>query len=159
MKKSSNLKRSKRAASEWISWVLIMAFAVVLSVIMYKFMVDYASEQTTDIKKMVYNTDECRMVSLNIISACFGPAQVLNITLQNNNYVRIDKIDFRLYNGNIPIHTNQTSITMNPNREKLVSFSTGAAAVTRVEVIPRIVKENMEIICSDKKASSSVVGC
>jgi hypothetical protein len=48
---------------------------------------------------------------------------------------------------------------MNPNREKLVSFSTGAAAVTRVEVIPRIVKENMEIICSDKKASSSVVGC
>jgi hypothetical protein len=156
--KTSRFKRalhSKRAASEWISWVLIMAFAVILSVFMYQFMVDYTTDQTTDIKKIVYNSDECRLVSININSACFS-AQVLNITLQNNNYVRLDKIDFRLYNGRIPLHTNLTNITMNPNREKMVSFNTGAASVTMVEVIPHIIKEQMDIICSDKKAAADI---
>jgi hypothetical protein len=136
-----------------------MAFAVIISVLMYQFMVDYATEQTTDIKKVVYNTDECRLVSLNINNACFS-SQVLNITLQNSNYVRIDKMDFRLYNGRIPIHTNQTEWVMNPNREKVFSLAAGTAGpVTLVEVIPYIVKEDMDIICSDKKAASEVVSC
>jgi hypothetical protein len=150
--------RDKRGVDAWISWVLIMAFAVVLSVFMYQFMVDYAKQSTEDIKKVVYNTDECTRISLSINSVCFS-SQALNITLQNRNYVRIDKIDFRLYNGRIPLHTNYTNITMNPNREKEMTIQTGITAMTMVEVIPHIVKEGMDIICSDKKVQSDVPGC
>ncbi|MBU2561793.1 MAG: hypothetical protein KKD17_05845 [Nanoarchaeota archaeon] len=157
---SSVFMPCRRAVSPWISWVLLVAFAVVLSAFMYNFMVSYTKDTTQDIKKTVYNTDECRSVSLNIDSACFSAsAQVLNITLQNTNYARIDSMDFRLYNGRIPLHTNETDISMNPNRVKEISINTGVAAVTRVEILPHITKENMDIVCSDRKAEAAVVPC
>ena len=153
------IRKQKRAVSPWIAWILVVAFAVVLSAFMYNFMVSYTESSTEDMKKVVYNTDECRSVSLEIDSACMS-AQVLNITLQNRNYARIDKMDFRLYNDRVPIHTNLTDIAMNPNRKKLVEIDTGTAStVTRVEIIPHIEKENMDIICADKKVSSDVTTC
>jgi FlaG/FlaF family flagellin (archaellin) len=158
----SGLKRirsQKKAVSPWISWVLLVAFAVMLSAFMYNFMVSYTKSSTTDMKKVVYNTDECRLVSINIEDACRS-SQVLNITLQNRNYIRIDSIDFRLYNDRVPIHTNLTNISMNPNRKKVVSLDTGTSTeTTRIEVIPHITKENMDIICAEKKASKEVTVC
>ncbi|MBW2996719.1 hypothetical protein KY349_00090 [Candidatus Woesearchaeota archaeon] len=157
--KLKSIVRQKRAVSPWISWVLLVAFAVVLSAFMYNFMVSYTESSTEDMKKVVYNTDECRSVSLDIDSACMS-AQVLNITLQNRNYARIDKMDFRLYSDIVPIHTNLTDIAMNPNRKKLIEIDTGTAStVTRVEVIPHIEKEDLDIICAEKKASSDVDTC
>lgn len=152
------MRMHKKAADQWISWVLLMGFTVMLSAFMYHFMVEYTESSTDDMKKVVYNTDECRMVSLNIDSACIS-AQALNITLQNKNYIRIDRIDFRYYAGRNPLHTNQTNMTMNPNRVKELVVQTGAAGITRVEVIPHIIKENNDIICSDKKASADVPAC
>ena len=154
----SGVLNQKKAVSPWISWVLLVAFAVVLSAFMYNFMVSYTKSSTDDMKKVVYNTDECRFVSINIEDACLS-SQVLNITLQNRNYIRIDSMDFRFYNGRVPLHTNITEIAMNPNRKKVVSLDTGTSSVTRVEVIPHITKENMDIICADKKAAKEVVSC
>ncbi|HII72363.1 TPA: hypothetical protein HA265_06430, partial [Candidatus Woesearchaeota archaeon] len=96
--KKVHILKQKKAVSPWISWVLLMAFAVVLSAFMYNFMVSYTKDSTEDMKKIVYNTDECRLVSINIESACMT-AQALNITLQNRNYIRIDEMDFRFYSG------------------------------------------------------------
>lgn len=148
----------KRAVSPYISWVLLMAFAVVLSALMYSFMVDYTNDSVSDIKRVVYNADECRSVSLVISSSCFS-AQILNITLENNNYARIDTMDFRLFNGRVPIHMNQTNISMNPNRVKAIELKTGASAVTMVEVIPHIMKEDMDIVCTDRKVQADVLAC
>ncbi|HII72235.1 TPA: hypothetical protein HA265_05770 [Candidatus Woesearchaeota archaeon] len=151
--------RTKRAASAYISWILIMAFVVALSAFMYSFMTDYTKETTKDVKKQVYNTDECRTVSLNIISACIS-SQLLNITIQNTNYIRIDGLDFRIYDsGRVPVHTNQTNITMNPNRVKPLTLDTGTTSVGFVEVVPRIYKEDLEIICGDRKAQADVTPC
>ena len=156
MKKRGNkIIQNKRAVSPWISWVLLVAFAIMLSAFMYDFMVSYTEDSTEDMKKTVYNTDECRLVSINIDSACMSTS-ILNITLQNKNYVRVDQLDFRVYNGRIPLHTNQTEIPMNPNRNKIIELETGVTTVTFVEVIPHIEKDKMDIICADKKTSSAV---
>ncbi|NQU79004.1 hypothetical protein HQ545_04510 [Candidatus Woesearchaeota archaeon] len=151
MKKRFN----RKAVSPWISWVLLVAFAIMLSALMYEFMVGYTEDSTEDMKKVVYNTDECRLVGLNADSACMS-AQVLNITLRNNNYIRISEMDFRIYNGRVPLHTNETSIAMNPDRIKQVLLDTGVSSVTYVEVIPHIEKDGFEIICADKTASVNV---
>jgi hypothetical protein len=151
-------RMNRRAASEIMSWVLVMSIAVVISAFMFDFMTDYSDDTTKDIKKIVYNTDECRSVSLSIESACLS-SQTLNITLQNRNYIRIDKMDFRIYNGNVPLGTNETNVTLNPNRIKTVSINAGTTTATRVEVIPRIIKENEDIICGDKKATSTISAC
>ncbi|MFC1742266.1 hypothetical protein ACFL3V_07060 [Nanoarchaeota archaeon] len=152
------LYNNKRAVSPWISWVLLMAFAMALSALMYDFMVDYTESSTDDMKKVVYNADECRLVSLNIDSACLS-SQVLNITLQNRNYIRIDSMDFRFYDGRFPLHTNQTEISMNPNRVKRIDLNIGVSTATKVEVIPHITKENMDIICAEKKAAVDITSC
>ena len=149
----------KRGVSPWISWVLLMAFAILLSALMYNFMVSYTEDSTEDMKKVVYNTDECRLVSINIDSVCVS-SQLLNITLENRNYIRIDGLDFRIFNGRVPIHTNETEIPMNPNRRKVIEIDTGTASpITFVEVIPHITKEGLDIVCSDKKVQSDVGTC
>jgi hypothetical protein len=150
---------SKKAASAWISYVLLLAFVVALSAIMYKFMIDHTEKTTDDIKKAVYDTDECRLVSLNIESVCLS-SQVLNITLENTNYIRIEKLDFRLYNGVTPIHTNYTNTTLNPNRKKVVSLGIGTSSnVTLIEAIAHVTKDNMDIICSNRKVQATVTSC
>jgi FlaG/FlaF family flagellin (archaellin) len=151
----------RKAVSPWIAWVLLLAFAVALSAFMYSFMVDYTEDTTEGIKKQVYNTDECRQASLSIEDACVDTsAQILNITLQNRNYIRLDKIDFRLYVGRTPISTVETTITLNPNRKKLVSVNTSTTdTVTYVEVIPHIETHDYDIICGDKKVASEVSTC
>jgi hypothetical protein len=125
---------------------------------MYNFMVYYSESKTEQVKMIVYDTDECREAGLNIESVCFASG-TLNITLQNRNYARLDGLDFRLYNGHLPIQTNVTELTLNPNRNKLVSLITGVSNVTYVEVIPHVQKDNKDIICSERKAASEVTGC
>ncbi len=150
----------KKAISPYVSWILIMAFVVAISAFMYSFMTGYTKDTTKDIKKQVYNADECRSVSLNILSACHASGY-LNITVQNTNYLRITGMDFRLYDKNKkPIQTNTTEIPMNPNRIKELSINTGiTTTVSRVDVIPRIKKDNLEIICGEQKAQKEVTTC
>ncbi len=150
---------TKKGVSPYISWILLMAFVVAISAFMYSFMTDYANDTTTDIKKQVFNTDECRTISLNIVSACIS-SQTLNITLQNTGYIRIEGIDFRVYDEfNVPIHTNRTTTALNPNRIKPMELNVGVSGVGLVEIIPVIEKENIEIICAEKKAQKSVTLC
>jgi FlaG/FlaF family flagellin (archaellin) len=157
----NNCFNNKKASSPWIAWVLLMTFAVALSAFMYNFMIGYTKDTNENIKDIVYNTDECRQVSASIEDVCFdSTSQILNITLQNRNYIRLYKIDFRIFNGNVPIHTNNTEITLNTNRKKLISLNTGTSqTVTYVEVIPHVTKENKDIICSDKKIAERVTVC
>ncbi|MBI4738323.1 hypothetical protein HY772_01960 [Candidatus Woesearchaeota archaeon] len=149
----------KRAASVWIAYVLLVAFVVSLSAVMFSFMTDYTRSATKDIKKTVFNTEECRSVSLSVESACFA-SQVLNITVQNRNYLRIDKLDFHLYDlAKKPQAFNVTNVTMNPNRQKVVTLNTGMSQLGFVEVVPVILKQApeglFEIVCSDRKASTT----
>ncbi|MBI5398378.1 hypothetical protein HZB03_02840 [Candidatus Woesearchaeota archaeon] len=149
----------KRAASVWIAYVLLMAFVVSLSAVMFSFMTDYTRSATKDIKKTVFNTEECHSVSLSVESACFA-SQVLNITVQNRNYLRIDKLDFRLYDlAKKPRALNITNITINPNRKKTITVNTGMSQLGFVEVVPVILKQApealFEIVCSDRKASTT----
>lgn len=151
----------KRGASVWIAYVLLVAFVVSLSAIMFSFMTDYTRSATKDIKKTVFNTDECRSVSISVESACFA-SQVLNITVQNRNYLRIDKLDFRLYDlAKKPRALNITNVTMNPNRQKIVTVNTGLTSLGLVEVIPIVFKQApeglFEIVCSDRKASTTAL--
>jgi hypothetical protein len=157
-KKQTFKKIGRRAESQWIAYVLIMGFVVSLSVVMFSFMTDYTRSSAKNIKKTIFNTEECQSVSLSIESACFS-SQVLNITLQNRNYLRIDKLDFRLYDlNNKPVGLNVTNVTMNPNRQKVVTINTGLDNLGYLEVIPIVFKQDpdglFEIVCGDRKAST-----
>ena len=146
--------KKKKAVSPWIAWVLLVAFAASLSAFMYRFMVDYTNDSTDAVKEQTFNTDECRSVSLSIESIC-QTSQVLNITIQNRNYIKINKLTYRLFDaGNKPISSNETDTTMNPNRKKQVSLGIGQT-LGYIEIVPHVVRENIEIICDERKASTS----
>ncbi|MBT7903740.1 hypothetical protein HN587_07795 [Candidatus Woesearchaeota archaeon] len=150
---------NKKAAGPFISWVLVMAFAVALSAFMYSFMVDHTTESTNEIKKTVFNTDECRQVSLSVESVCQNlTTQVLNIQIQNRNYRRIDLIDYRIYDADKkPLSTNSTEISLNPDRTKQIEVTGITQELGMVEVIPIVKREDFTIICADRKASSTII--
>ncbi len=145
----------KKGVSGWIAWVLILAFVVSLSAFMYDFMIDYTESSTEGVKKVVYDTDECRSVSISIESACQDiSSQVLNITLQNRNYIRVKKMNFRMFNpSKKPLLFNTTNTTLNPNRKKTINIPTSTDIIGYVEVIPIVIRDNLEIVCGERKAT------
>lgn len=145
----------KRGVGIYVSWILIFAFAVALSALMYKFMIDYTKSSSKDIEKVVINTDDCKSVSLSIEEACFDSGD-LRMVLKNRNYAKIDKMNFRFFDAdNRPGSTNLTDIPLSPNREKTITLGTGLSDVGFVQVIPIIFREGYEIQCESKKASST----
>jgi len=154
------LKKKKRAVSLWLSWVLLFAFVIGLSALSYRFIVPLVSDTTTDVKKVVFNTDECRQVGISIEEVCQdSTAQHLNMTIRNRNYISVDKLRFQWFDtDNIPISSEEQDVTHAPNRNKIYSVDTGTGAtIGAVQITPVIIKENLEIVCSEKEASTTTI--
>ena len=159
-KSLKSLKKEKMAASLWLSWVLLFAFVIGISALSYRFIVPLVSDTTTDVKKVVFNTDECRQVGISIEEVCQdSTAQHLNMTIRNRNYISVDKLRFQWFDtDNIPINSNAQNVTHAPNRNKIYSVSTGTGdTIGVVQVTPVIIKENLEIVCSEKEASTTTI--
>ena len=157
---SFSLKMNKKGASVWISWILLFAFAIALSTAGFRFIVPTVEKSTVDLKKVVFNTDECRQVGLSIESACqSNSTQDLNITIRNRNSVRVDKLLIQAYDeGNKPLLSNSTTTLLGANRVKVYSVNLNTSSrVGYIVVTPTIFREDLEIVCEQREATETTI--
>ena len=150
----------KKGVSVWLSWVLLFTFAVAISAVGFRFIIPIVEKSTIDLKKVVFNTDECRQIAISVEGACQdNSAQVLNITIRNRNYIRIDKLTFQVFGaGNQPLFTNHTTSKHGPQREKVYSIPTNTSGtITFATITPRIFREDLEIVCQDRGSSVTTI--
>jgi len=155
---------SKKGISQWMSFVLITAFAVVLSVFMYDWMTGYSSDVTDDIKEDSYDTDICNSVAVSIDDACFdgtGTPKLLNTNITNRHDLRVTKLLFRLYKDTSvsDFEITELDIGVRPKLTREVSVNTTLSDVTYVEVIPGTEKKGFDQLCSNRIATADVVPC
>ena len=146
----------------WLSWVLLFAFAIALSAASYQFIIPHVNQGTETMKRVVFDTDECRQVALSIEEACHDSlSQDLNMTIRNRNYVTVDELRFQWFGANnMPIDNEFIESKIGVDRTKKYSLnSTTSDSVTFVKVTPVIYRENMVIVCSEKDASLIVETC
>lgn len=148
--------KGKKAISIWISWVLVMLFASLLSVVVYKWVSGLAGQTTKDLKR-IYDTDECDQVSLRIENVC-QDTQSLYTNITNNNELKIDRVLFRMFDVfNFPEST-ERNITITPGRTEEVQVFK-QHSVKRLEIIPIMEVDGELVVCTKRQASSTVQVC
>jgi len=164
MKYKLKMDHNKKGASLWLSWVLLFMFMIMLSATSYKFILPYVQDTTDNMKQDVFNTEECRQVSLGIESACYDASspEYLNITINNNNYILVEDIRIQLFNESMkPITTLEINSKISTGRTKKYSINTTVDyPIGFMKITPVVYKEGKTIVCANKDVSTkNIVEC
>jgi len=155
----------KKAASEWISYVLLIGFTVALAAFVYSWMTGYTSNSVQEVKERIYNSDLCDSIGVSV-TACLNSSssQTLYINVTNRGDLRITKLLFRFFQSEMPVSDAEFDSVINPQHSKNFSASqvnlTGAVnSTTKVQVVPETTKDNLLVVCSDKKGEAYFRNC
>lgn len=151
MKKHMN----KKGVAEWMSWVLIMGFAVALGVFFFAWIRGFATDSTEEISDRSERITLCESASVRIEKLC-QDTQTLNINISNSNNIRIDELTFRFFNIYEEPELRGLNLTLKPgetNSIKLVK----QGIVKQVEILPVIHDNGKRIVCENKRITESRV--
>jgi hypothetical protein len=156
-KKCKMKSKSKKAESQWISFVLLTAFVVVSSALIYNWLIAYVKGSGQNIQKVVYNYDLCDYISVSIDESCTN-SQSLYINVTNRNNLRVNALVIGIFSpeGILNVDSN---VTIKPGKQKRLNIQTNFTNITSIQVTPAIFKDDMMIICTDKKTSSNPILC
>ncbi len=143
------LLRSRKGIAEWISWVLLLAFAVLLASIVSYWMRDYVSGTVTDMEKRAHTEEFCSSVGIELDDLIVKNSQTLNMKVINTYNLAVNRIIFRIYDADSNILINITNVTIKPGQNKTVDIQKNATS-NLVEAVPVVINGREEIICQEK---------
>jgi hypothetical protein len=159
----------KKAVSEWISYVLLTGFVVVLAAFIYSWMTGYTTETTADVKERVFNSELCDIISISV-TACINSStsQSLYINVTNRGDLRTTKLIFRflqLSNTSIQnLYDAEIDTVIKPQYSKNISatqlnLTWVVNSNTKVDVVPAMQKDDVLVVCNDRKGEAYFENC
>ncbi|MCX6707649.1 MAG: hypothetical protein NT001_05930 [Candidatus Woesearchaeota archaeon] len=149
--------KSKKGIDQWISWVLLLVFSVLLASIVSYWMKDYITETSGDMTKRAHTTEYCDGVGIEIQDLVAKNSQTLNMKVINTYNLAINKIIFRVYDADNYILVNMTNVTIKPGQNKTIEIPKNET-VSFVEAVPVIIEDGEQIICNDKTVFKNISG-
>ncbi|RLE37458.1 hypothetical protein DRJ17_06535 [Candidatus Woesearchaeota archaeon] len=137
---------NKRGIAIWMSWVLLIAFMVALSAFMNQWITGYSRSTAEDIET-TYDEESCTRVALDI-SGC-QESEKLNIEVENNGDLSIDKIIFRLYDLYSEVESKEKEVDIKAGKTKYVEVLK-QGTIHMVESIPVLVSDDAVTVCRNK---------
>ncbi len=137
---------SKRGVAIWLSWVLLIAFMVLLSTFMYNWITGY-TESSAERIKTTYAEESCSRTAIEI-AGC-QKAEILNITISNKGNLRVDQVIFRLYDLYDNIESKEKDILVKAGKTKELELLK-QGVIQRLESIPVLIKDGKRTVCRDK---------
>ena len=147
--------KSKKGVEMWISWVLIIGFGVMLSIIVYYWMVDRANNSAEDMRTIVYDSSECSAVGINIDSVC-QDTQALYINLSNTNNLAVNALIFRTLTIFGDVGNKELNITIKSGRNEVLTVLK-SGITKKLEIVPVTEVEQKRIICSASTISTESI--
>jgi FlaG/FlaF family flagellin (archaellin) len=147
-------KKGKKGDATWISWVLLMAFAVVMSAIVYNWMFGFTKSSAESIEKRTMNAAQCEQVGLSIDKAC-QETEYIYMDVTNRNNLNIDKVIVRMYNvyGEPIEPLLEKTISIGPKESTKIQLQK-SGVVKKVDLIPITIQKRTEIVCSERVAQA-----
>jgi len=142
--------KTKRGISPLISWVLLVGFAVALSMMVTDWVKTQAESTTEKTVEGVEGDIRCSQVSLNVNVDCISSPGTVQMNLANRGKFTIHKIRIRQ-----PGNTEERIITLAPTMKRTEALNRFDPA-KEGDVVPIIMLEDKEVICSTRKV---VVNC
>ncbi len=164
MKQSKNTRQVRtkclRKAGEaaYLSYILLTALGLILGGIVLVWMTGYVKESGSDVKNVVYNYEKCDSISVSIDNACSDNQYVyLNITNRNN--LRVNAFIITIFdNKGLPAVIELNS-TIKPEKQKELKIEANISNASSMQAVPIMYKDNLVMICTNKKAVSTIQSC
>lgn len=139
---------SKRGIALWLSWTLIVGFAVLLGALFYNWATGFTETTLTDISGREDIITLCSQVGFALTKVC-QETQTLNINVTNSGTIRIDELLFSMFDiYGIP-QSWQINVTIDPADEvEVIAVKQGI--LSQAEIIPVLHKDEIRIICSSR---------
>ena len=139
---------NKKGNSMWISWILLMAFAVVISIFMYDWIFGFSSDAASDLEQRTYAAEGCDDISIAILGIC-QDTQTLYINITNTKNLRVKQLVFRVYDIYDEPETKTKTLDVFPGRTESVQVLK-QGRTGRLEIIPVSKKKDSTIMCNER---------
>lgn len=166
------LMRHKKGIEVWISWILLTAMVVILSIFMYQFMVSYTQENAGTTIQTISNHQTCERTGMRIDAACTvdETQDTFNMTLRNTGSQQIDEIRIRFFDNTTDflnesvIIFNTGNVTFQPQQRKVTSLNISEDLLedlSIVSIFPVVYvstpEEEVHAICPNQKAERTEI--
>ena len=142
------MKYSKKADAVWLSWVLLLAFVVALSVFMFSWTED-RGEMFIGELRVLADTAECNSVRLAIRDIC-QRSQSIEMNITNRDSIPVNQLAvniFDVYVENPASHDIMVNIRPSDVQNiRILKQST----THQIEIVPVLITEHDLIFCYDK---------
>ena len=146
---------NKKGIAAWISWVLMMGFAVALGLFFFAWVRGFATDSTADLVDKSNRITICESASVRADRYC-QDTQTLNINITNTNNLRTDALIFRFFDIYDESELRNVNATILPGEtENLIVVKQGI--VKQMEIIPMLYKDEKRIVCESKKVTITVI--
>ena len=141
--------RSKKGVSEWLSWVLLVALAVVVGTFVLQWSRGNTTKTVEDLVEKGNILTFCQETGIAVNGYC-QDTQTLNINVTNNNNRKVDALivrGFDIYNNP---QGGQKNISLGPEKAMNVVI-VKQGVLKRAEVMPIIIVGKKRAICQSRK--------
>lgn len=143
--------KTKKGVSEWLSWVLLVALAVIVGAFVLQWTRSQATETVEDIAEKGDILTLCQEAGLAVLGYC-QDTQTLNINVTNNNNRKVDALIVRGFDIYDMPQGGQKNISLDPEKSKNVVV-VKQGVLKKAEIMPVIVVGKKRVICQSRKVS------
>lgn len=145
------LKNNKGGVAEWLSWVLLVALAVIIGTFVLQWTRGHTTETVEDLTEKGEILAFCQETGLAVLGYC-QDTQTLNINVTNNNNRKVDAVIVRGFDIYNQPQGGQKNISLDPEKARNVVV-VKQGVLTRAEVIPIIVVGKKRVVCQSRKVA------
>jgi hypothetical protein len=141
----------KKAVSIWISWVLLLAFVISISAVMFNWSRSYSESQVERLIE-ISDTSECDLVGISVDDICQNP-QTIEMTLTNRNGYSIDQIVVVVYDIYLQtLQTKKLNLSLMPSEsENVILIKQGTT--DQIKITPVFFTDDNIVHCNEKAAT------
>lgn len=147
--------KNKKALAGWISWVLVIGLGIMLSIMVYYWLVERTNASTEQMQTIVYDSSECSAVGVNIDAVC-QDTQALYMNLSNTDNLAVNALFFRMLTIFGDVSSKEINITIKAGRTETITVIKGGT-IKRLEVTPVTESGQKRIVCSAQTISTESI--
>ncbi|MFP4117472.1 MAG: hypothetical protein ACLFTR_00960 [Candidatus Woesearchaeota archaeon] len=147
------MMRTKKADAIWLSWVLLLAFVVALSVFMFAWSEERGEMFAGELRVMA-DTAECNSVRIRIEDICQNP-QSLEFNITNRESITVNQLSMNIYDVYVesPI-SRDYDVDIRPADTRNVRVLKQSTTY-QLEIVPVIITEDDMIYCYEKSLTET----
>ena len=140
------IKADKRSIALWISFILLVLFAIILSVFTMAWVKNRAKESGEELEKVLYHDELCDKINI-WVNASYTTSTI-NLSIENIGTWRIDRVLIEFFNDSLPTNDQEYDCKLRSGYSKVLKLSKQG---NLIYITPIVRKDSLKIICENKK--------